>query len=399
MNLLYLSSWFPFPPTNGSELRINALIRGLAARHDVTLLSFRRRPIDPRGLAQARAILSDVRLVPWREFAPDSRRARLGFLSSQPRSVVDTYSTEMDMLIREVIAMHQYDAVVVSQLAMAAYWPAWGDLPTVLDEVELGSSREQSRLASTPMARVRRTLMWAKLQSYVRGLLPHFDAVTVVSQRERDLLRQVAPDYSAVSLVPNGIDSAACASVRAGHDPDTLIFTGAFTYDVNHEAMVWFLDEVYPIIRQNVPQLRLTITGDHAGKPLPSADGVTLTGFVDDVRPLIAGAGAAVVPIRQGGGTRLKILEAMAVGTPVVATSKGAEGLDVTDGENILLADTPQDFAEAILRLRQDAALCQNLVNNACLLIRRQYDWVVILPDFIELVERVASRAMTPVQQ
>lgn len=101
--------------------------------------------------------------------------------------------------------------------------------------------------------------------------------------------------------------------------------------------MVWFLDEVYPIIRQNVPQLRLTITGDHAGKPLPSADGVTLTGFVDDVRPLIAGAGAAVVPIRQGGGTRLKILEAMAVGTPVVATSKGAEGLDVTDGENILL--------------------------------------------------------------
>lgn len=156
MNLLYLSSWFPFPPTNGSELRINALIRGLAARHDVTLLSFQRRPIDPRGLAQARAILSDVRLVPWREFAPDSRRARLGFLSSQPRSVVDTYSTEMDMLIREVIAMHQYDAVVVSQLAMAAYWPAWGDLPTVLDEVELGSSREQSRLASTPMARVRR---------------------------------------------------------------------------------------------------------------------------------------------------------------------------------------------------------------------------------------------------
>lgn len=399
MNLLYLSPWFPFPPTNGSELRINALLRGLAARHEVTLLSFLRRPIDPRGLAKARDLLAAVHLVPWREFDPAGSRARLGYLSSRPRSVVDTYSTEMDALIRETVAERRYDAVIASQLVMAAYWPAWDNLPAVLDEVELGSFREQTRLAATLVARARRRLMWAKLRAYVRGLLPRFAAVTVVSDRERDLLRRIAPDYSAVALVPNGIDLAACARVRAAHDPDTLIFTGAFTYDANHEAMVWFLGEVYPLVRRAAPEARLVITGDHAGKPLPQADGVTLTGFVDDVQPLIAGAGAAVVPIRQGGGTRLKILEAMALGTPVVATSKGAEGLDVTDGEDILLADMPQGFAEAILQLRHDAALRQNLVNNACLLIRRQYDWVVILPDFIELVERVASRAMTPAQQ
>jgi len=393
MDLLYLSPWFPFPPTNGSELRINALVRGLAARHEVTLLSFQRRPIDPRGLAEARDLLSAVHLVPWREFDPNGRRARRGYFSARPRSVVDTYSAEMDALIRETVAEHRYDAVIASQLVMAAYWPAWDNLPAVLDEVELGSFREQTLLAANFVARARRGLMWAKLRAYVRGLLPHFAAATVVSTRERDLLGQIAPDYSAVALVPNGIDAAACAGVRAVHDPNTLIFTGAFTYGANHEAMVWFLDEVYPLVRRAAPEVRLVITGDHAGKPLPRADGVTLTGFVDDVRPLVAGASAAVVPIRQGGGTRLKILEAMALGTPVVATTKGAEGLDVIDGEHLLLADSPEDFAAAVVGLHRDSSLRQKLVDNARQLVRERYDWVVIMPRFLALIEQVADEA------
>jgi len=238
--------------------------------------------------------------------------------------------------------------------------------------------------------------MWAKLRVYVRGLLPRFAAVTVVSARERDLLRQIASGYSAVALVPNGIDAAACAGVRAVHNPDTLIFTGAFTYKANHEAMVWFLSEVYPIIRQAAPRVRLTITGDHAGKPLPPAEDVTLTGFVDDVRPLVAGAGAAVVPIRQGGGTRLKILEAMALGTPVISTTKGAEGLAAIDGKHLLLGDTPEAFAAAVLKLHAEPALRQSLANNARQLISELYDWEVVLPRFMGLVEGVASQPGIP---
>ena len=398
MNLLYLSPWFPFPPTNGSELRIHALLRGLAARHEVTLLSFQRRPPDPRGLAAARDLLAGVHLVPWREFEPRSRRARLGFLSPRPRSVVDTHSAAMDSLIRRVTAERRYDAVIASELGMAAYWPAWGELPAVLDDLELGVFVGQTTGATTAVARARRRLMWAKLRHYVRGLLPRFAAVTVVSERERDLLCQVAPGYAAVEMVPNGIDVAASAAIRVPRDPDALVFAGSFTYGVNHEAMVWFLSEVYPLVKRAAPEIRLVITGDPAGKPLPPAEGVTLTGFVDDVRPLVAGAAAAVVPIRQGGGTRLKILEAMALGTPVVATSKGAEGLAVTDGGDILLADTPEAFAGAILRLRRDAALRQDLVNNACRLVRRQYDWAVIMPGFVELVERAAAGQTAPAE-
>jgi glycosyltransferase involved in cell wall biosynthesis len=391
MNLLYLSPWFPFPPTNGSELRIHALLRGLAARHDVTLLSFQRRPVDPRGLEEARDLLAAVHLVPWREFDPGSHRARLGLLSARPRSVVDTHSPEMESLIRQTTAERRYDAVIASELGMAAYWPAWGDLPAVLDDLELGAFREQARAAASPTTRARRRLMWAKLRAYARDLLPRFAAVTVVSERERALLREVAPRYAAVELIPNGVDLAGYAAAPAALPDDKLIFTGAFTYDANYEAMVWFLGEVYPLIQREAPGVQMIITGDHAGKPLPPAANVTLTGYVDDVRPLVAGAAVSVVPIRQGGGTRLKILEAMALGTPVVATAKGAEGLDGTHERELLLADAPEAFAAAVLRLLRDKTLRQQLVNNACRLVRAQYDWAIILPRFLDVVERAAG--------
>ncbi len=121
------------------------------------------------------------------------------------------------------------------------------------------------------------------------------------------------PDYIGISARP---------------EPGSLIFTGAFTYHANYDAASWFVGEVYGRIKDQYPAARLTITGNHADLPLPPAPDITRTGFVPDVRPLIAGSWAAVVPMRQGGGTRLKILEAMALGVPVIATTKGAEGLD-----------------------------------------------------------------------
>jgi glycosyltransferase involved in cell wall biosynthesis len=139
-----------------------------------------------------------------------------------------------------------------------------------------------------------------------------------------------------------------------------------------------------------VPGVGLTITGDHAGLPLPCTNHVSLAGVVDDVRPLIASASVSLAPIRVGGGTRLKILEAMALRAPVVATSKGAEGLDVRDGEHLLIADTPEAFADATIRLLKEPGLRERLADNAYQLVREHYDWAVVMPRFLHLVERVA---------
>jgi glycosyltransferase involved in cell wall biosynthesis len=171
--------------------------------------------------------------------------------------------------------------------------------------------------------------------------------------------------------------------------PSTLIFTGAFTYEPNYEAMVWFLEEVFPLVRAKIPEVQLTITGKHANKPLPSLEYVTLTGFVDDIRPLVARSWVSIVPIWTGGGTRLKILEAMALHTPVVATSKGAEGLDAVIGEDLFVADTAVEFANTLITLLQDEACRQKVAQNAYEFVGQKFNWPVIAPRFLEFVERL----------
>jgi glycosyltransferase involved in cell wall biosynthesis len=214
----------------------------------------------------------------------------------------------------------------------------------------------------------------------------------VASPEEAALLRGMVPSYLPVAVIPNGVSVADCAKVSAAPQPDQLVFAGSFTYIVNYEAMRWFTAEVLPLIHARRPGVRLKVTGNHAGLGLPYTQGVELAGLLPDVRPAVAAAWASVAPLQTGGGTRLKILEAMALGTPVIATSKGAEGLDARAGDHLLIADTPAAFAEATLRLLGDPSLRQRLSGNGRELVRQNYDWPVILPRFLELAERVAAR-------
>jgi glycosyltransferase involved in cell wall biosynthesis len=200
----------------------------------------------------------------------------------------------------------------------------------------------------------------------------------------------MVPGYQPIEVIPNCVNLADYRNVCEAPQPETLIFTGSFRYSANHDAMVWFLSEVYPRIRAQIPSVRLSITGDHADLPLPPAGNVVLTGFVDDVRPLIASSWVGLAPIRIGGGTRLKILEAMALRTPVVATSKGAEGLELEDEEHLLIADTPEGFAEAVVRLLRKPRLRKRLVDHGYQAIQEKYDWPAVMPRFLELVEQVA---------
>jgi glycosyltransferase involved in cell wall biosynthesis len=158
--------------------------------------------------------------------------------------------------------------------------------------------------------------------------------------------------------------------------------------------MQYFLAEIYPLIKQQIPDVILTITGSTKGVDLDGLrldESVHLTGYVDDVRQPVARSAVCVVPIQQGGGTRLKILEAMALGTPVVATSKGAEGLDMIDGEHLLIADAPDAFAEAVVNVLRDTELRRRLATHARALVEARYDWGPIGQQFVELVEEVTA--------
>lgn len=393
MNILFLSRWFPYPPDNGSKIRAFNLLKSLAGEHCVTLLSFVSEPPDPAQLAEMRQLCPKVQTVVYRPFNPGRARALLGFFSRRPRSVVDTFNQEMQTLVTQAVAQTQFDLVIASELDMAPYAVSVPRLPRILEELELTTLFEQYSLETRPLKKFLAGLRWWKLTGYIAKLMGMFNAVTVVSEPERQRLQKIAPG-AVIEVIPNGVDTTYNTPGLAQPQPNTLVYSGALTYNANFDAVDFFLRDVFPGIRQQQPAAQLFVTGKVDGVPierLPQAQNVTFTGYLNDIRPKIAASWVNVVPLRMGGGTRLKILESLALGTPVVSTRKGAEGLNLEPERDILLADTPADFAGAVLRLLVDSSLRQRLSSAGRQTVESRYGWSQIGHQFTEFVNRVAA--------
>ncbi len=397
MKILFLSTWYPCPPDNGSKLRVYHLLRTLAERHQVTLLSFAFATARPEEAGPLGEWGIEVQAVPINPFEANRAGALRTFLS--PRPMASRPIPAMRDLVARTLRAEAYDVVIASTEMMAEYaLMAPGDTPKILEEHNAMTrwARERYEGTSGAVQRARCWVSWQKGRWYERRSFPRFDLVTLVSQQDRQAtLEVIGAGGPRVEVVPNGVDCAHNRPGLAQPRPASLVFNGSLTYSANYDAMRWFLAEVYPRIRAQVPGVSLTITGsaqdvDLAGLALD--DTVHLTGFVEDVRIPVAQASVAVAPIRQGGGTRLKILEALALGTPVIATAKGAEGLDAMDGRHLMIADTPGLFAERTVQLLQDRALRDRLTANGRVWVEEHYDWRAIGQPFVSLVEEAAQR-------
>jgi sugar transferase (PEP-CTERM/EpsH1 system associated) len=395
VKILFLSSWFPYPPDNGSRIRIFNLIKQLSREHDITLLSFSRNgEVAEERLRVMRQYCSTVQAVPLAPFRPGSFRSILGFFSSRPRSFVYTYSRGMQRLVERAGREGDFSVVIASEMATAPYAVTLEDLPRILEELQLATFWEQYTSQSRVGHRLRYGLMWWKTRRFTAHLLRQFDGCTVVSQQERANVLSIAPNCQHVVVVPNGVDLDRYKGHFGAPEPGTLVFPGALTYSANFDAMAFFLHKVFPLIKAHWPEVILRITGKTNGVPvdrLPLDESVILTGYLDDVRPAVAQSWVCVVPLRVGGGTRLKILEAMALGTPVVSTTKGAEGLEITPGEDILIAEEPTAFADAVLRLLDDPTLRAKLAANGQRLVREQYVWGQIGKKLDQLLHQIVQ--------
>jgi len=385
MNLLFLSGWFPFPPSNGSKLRIYNLLRWLARRHQVTLITFSEQPI-PAIPPELDAVCSAVHALPWKEYSPASAKARFGYFRLTPRAFLDTYQSAMEHLIRKILAERRFDLVIASQWRTAVYWRAFRQIPAIFEEVELGVFDQLRRENPSGKNRLRYALTWVKLVAYMRRILPNFQAATLVSHAEAALFRRAVPDYEKVVLIPNCVDPGQDAPCERSPDPYGLVFTGSLTYAPNYQAMEWFVREVLPVIQAEIPQTSLIITGDPGQRGLPESRNVRLAGMVADLRPVFAGAAVSVAPLFSGGGTRLKILEAMVNCVPVVSTRKGAEGLEVEHGRSIQLADTAQDFARAVIDLLTSPSRRENMAAIARRLVVDRYNCEQVMTGFERLM-------------
>ncbi|MFO7691888.1 MAG: glycosyltransferase [Vicinamibacterales bacterium] len=389
MNLLVVSSWCPYPPDNGSRQRAWNLLRSLTRRHRVTLLAF-----GGTGPAQdldgLQSCCAHVEIVPTS--TPEGTHMRLrGLLSPVPRHFRQTESAPMRALVAAHLRRH--DAAIALQVDAARYLAGCTGLPRVFEEVELGAYRDESLPRAPAFRRMRRRLTRWKYERFVRRLVDAFDGSTVVSDPEREHLLELGCDPDRIAVVPNGADAAAALSSRepvAGR----LIYPGPVTYPANLDAVRHFVRDVFPIVRRARPDATFVVTGDMDGVAvgeLAAVGGVSFTGRLPDVGPMLATSAACVVPLRIGGGTRLKVLHAMAVGTPVVSTRKGIEGLAIEPGRDALVADNSPAFAAQVLRVLSDPALSGALAMNAHRLVRGRYGWDAIGGALEDALQRAVS--------
>ena len=397
MRILFLSSWFPFPPDNGARMRAWGLLRQLAREHNIAMLSFARDgSIDRCSLEAVGRFCQVLAVVPYGISHQPGLRSLPHILSTKPRSLLETYSMEMEAQVRDALNQQTFDLVIASEigpgLCTSPHALGISATPLVIEDLELSMIWNAIRAQDTWIGRMRHRLTWWKQRRYTVHLLSQVQGCTVASDQERALLRSIAPEFEPLTVIPNGLDLEFYEGDWPPPASDTLIFPGALTYQANLDAMDFFLEAVFPLIQTQCPEVAMRITGRTDGVPLhrlPTNGRVILTGYLEDVRPAIAQSRVCVVPLLTGGGTRLKILEAMALGTPVVSTSRGAEGLEAAPGKDILVADEPGEFADAVIRLLTDDVLHHRLRANGRSLVQDQYDWVSIgshLNDFLEKV-------------
>jgi glycosyltransferase involved in cell wall biosynthesis len=239
-------------------------------------------------------------------------------------------------------------------------------------------------------------IQWRKLSRYETHVCQQVDRVAAVSAADAKALRQLVPGLDP-AIVPNGVDlhfydgAVATRSQSAVHLPAlSLVFTGKMDFRPNVDAVIWFVDEVLPRIRAERPDVHFFVVGQKPHlrlDPLRQREGVTLTGWVEDVRPYFERAAVYVAPLRMGGGTRLKLLEAMAMGKAIVSTSLGCEGFEVTDGREMCVADTAGDFAHTVLELLESPARRAALGRTARRFVETHYAWEAIVPRLERLYE------------
>lgn len=398
MRIAFISWWWPYPADNGSRIRIYNLLRHLGQRHQVTLLSFAEQDEGtPQQIEHLRQFCAHIEVIPKLTYEPDAFKALLGYFSRWPRSLVDVYSPIMTALVKDLANSGTLDAIIASEFQTIRYLEAAPRIPAILDQIEVTSFYDRVKNASGRAGRLRAQLTVSKLEAALRALLARGVVFSVVSQEEKRLQERFSPPGGRIEVVPNGVDTEANrpdASVTV--QPNTIIYTGAVTYFANLDAVEYFINDVFPLVRARLPEAQFSVTGG-TGKvdvsALRAQPGVVFTGYLPSVAPAVQASCVNVVPLRIGSGTRLKILESMALGVPVVSTTKGAEGLKVHPGEDILIADTPQEMADAILSLMRDEALRARLVKAGRALVEREYDWGVIAAQLDDLLLRMTNQS------
>jgi sugar transferase (PEP-CTERM/EpsH1 system associated) len=358
VRILYVCHRFPYPPKRGGKIRPFNMIRHLAQSHEVVVCSLARSREEAEEGAGIAPHCAEFHVA-----TVDDRMQTLRMIATLPTPITASaayfHSTRLARTIRKLLGERRFDLIFVHCSSVAHYVAHVRDVPKILDFGDMDSQKwfEYANYKPFPLSLGYRWEGW-RLQAEERRLARKFDFCTATTRAEWETLTSYGVDTPS-DWFPNGVDAQVFTPSPEPYDPDAICFIGRMDYYPNQHGMFWFCERVLPLLRERRPGVKLAIVGADpppAVRKLGELPGVTVTGSVPKVQPYATRSALTVAPLAIARGTQNKILEAMAMGVPVVASRVAAGGVDAVAGEHLLVADTPEQYRDAILRVLEDPA-------------------------------------------
>jgi sugar transferase (PEP-CTERM/EpsH1 system associated) len=400
LKILWVKAGGLYPPNIGGRIRSYHILKALARRHSVTLFTFYAATKDDQHNVLEREfdriVLMPLAIPAGRTFREALSYAR--YLSSPlPYTVSKFCKPEVARRLQQLLGETQPD-VIVCDFVIAAQSIPWNvPIPKIVftHNVEAAIWRHHYKVAGNPFWKLLSWREYRAMERFEWDCLKRADHVLTVSDHDRDIFAKMI-DPSRITVIPTGVDIEYFRPSTDRDQPATLVFSGAMDWMPNENGMVYFIKRILPRIRSRIPNASLCVVGRNPSRALlelaGSHQGIEITGTVEDIRPFVHHAAVYVVPLRIGGGTRLKIFEAMAMGKAVVSTTIGAEGLPVRPGQHILIADDPEDFADTTIGLLGAPARREELGRSARELVERTYSWDAVVQPFEKVLSMLAER-------
>lgn len=392
MKILHLVPYIPTPPNFGGALRIYHILNHLHDNHEVTVAGFGTTGDMDQFVETFPELKHKTHLLsrPWR-----NRFRRFiqfySLLTDHSFWYNQVSSNTLQDRVNRLISRHDFDLIQAEFPTMARFIPDC-DAVKVLDahNVEYDNFRRMARMASSDLKQLFYQREYEKFYEEEIEICNRQDAIFTTSGRDKEMLDNDTPGIPKY-VIPNGVDMSYFRPSDQKPEPYSLVFTGMMGYVPNYEGMVFFLDEILPLIREVIPEIKVYIVGKNPPDAFQKREdeNVVVTGFVEDVRPFVWRSSVFIVPLNMGGGTRLKVLEALAMKKPVVTTGIGCEGIDVEDGVSAMIDDNPQAFANSVIRLLREQALREKVCENGYELVREKYRWEVIGSKIEEAFESI----------
>ena len=380
MKILVIDEWFPYPMDSGKKIRTFNLVLSLAKSNDITYICYKQDTEDFNN----GSIPERIKIVP----VPDRRTIKgsayyffkvfINLFQREPFSVKYSYISSMEKELNRLLRAEKFDYIICEWTPYAHYLKNVNHSHKILmaHNVEYQQWQRMYEVTSNPLKKLLFYNQWQSMVEFEKRYFKIFDTIIAVSDLDKELIHEMS-NHDKVFVVENGVDLD-YYKPQSTERKNRVIFTASMDAFANQNAALYFAEKIFPLLKSKLPSMEFYIVGrapNQAIIDLGKTDGITVTGAVEDVRPYIAQSLVAVVPILAGGGSRLKILEAMAMGIPVVSTSVGAEGLEVENGKDILITDSEEQFVEYIFQCHNDSDLRAKLKSNALELVKNKYGW------------------------